>query len=156
MIEIQTYENKEDRYRSLLKQLEALLSAEDDTLANQSNACSLIHFSFEHHWTGIYRVQGEELVLGTFQGPPACTRIAYGKGVCGSAWKEEKTIIVPNVHEFEGHIACSSLSNSEIVVPLKRDDGSIWGVFDIDSTEFDNFDHTDAQYLEQIARFLKP
>lgn len=154
MIEIHKYSDKNQRYEALIIQLKSLIDGELDALANQANACSLIHFTFGHHWTGIYRVVGSELVVGTFQGPPACSRIAFGKGVCGSVWKEKRTIIVPNVHEFEGHIACSSLSNSEIVVPIFDESSQIWGVLDIDSTEYDTFDETDQYFLEEIAGLL--
>ena len=111
------------------------------------------HEAFDFWWTGFYRVEGDVLVLGPFQGPIACTRIPYGRGVCGTAWAQGQTVIVPNVHEFAGHIACSGASNSEIVVPLHRD-GEVIAVLDIDSTAFNTFDSIDRHYLEQIAATL--
>jgi len=155
MIEVEKKESKSEQYQILTKQVISMLEGESNVLANMANVCSLVHHSFGHHWTGFYLVEDDELVLGPFQGPPACTRIAYGKGVCGTAWSSGQTQIVANVHEFEGHIACSPESNSEIVVPLRNSNGEIWGVFDIDSTEFDFFDDTDQQALESILSLLK-
>ena len=123
-------------------------------MANFSNLCSVLHFSFDFHWTGIYQVDGDELVLFTFQGPPACTRISKGKGVCGMAWKNGLQI-VPNVHEFEGHIACSSETNSEIVLPITDSQNNVWGVLDIDSKDFNNFDEIDANYLNALLNLLE-
>ena len=141
---------KEDQYRHLLPQIEALVSDEPDLIANMANIAAVLHDTFHFWWTGFYRVDGNELVLGPFQGPMACTRIPFGRGVCGTAWAQNKTIIVPNVHEFPGHIACSSASKSEIVVPIRRDNHII-AVLDIDSAEFDTFDAIDQRYLEKIV-----
>jgi len=152
--------SKEDQYRSLLPQIKGLLTGESDSIANQANVCAALKEQFGWLWVGFYLVkqideQTKELVLGPFQGPVACTRIRLGKGVCGSAWKEGKTHIVPDVEKFPGHIACSSLSRSEIVIPLITDD-QIWGVLDVDSTELDQFDAIDQQYLEEIVGLLNP
>ena len=141
---------KEDQYRHLLPQIESLVSDEPDLIANMANIAAVLHDTFHFWWTGFYRVDGNELVLGPFQGPMACTRIPFGRGVCGTAWAQNKTIIVPNVHEFPGHIACSSASKSEIVVPIRRDNHII-AVLDIDSAEFDTFDAIDQRYLEKIV-----
>ncbi len=140
---------KEEKYEALLPQLQSLVSGESDTIANMANIAAALHETFGFWWTGFYRVEGNELVLGPFQGPIACTRIPFGRGVCGTAWQRGETIIVPNVHEFPGHIACSSASNSEIVVPI-RQNGQIIAVLDIDSREFATFDETDRCYLEKI------
>lgn len=144
---------KEDKYLSILPQAEALLAGEQDLIANMANLSSLLQETFGFWWTGFYRVAGQELILGPFQGPLACTRIPFGKGVCGSAWKAGHTIIVPDVEEFPGHIACSSESRSEIVVPVWKDAGII-AVLDIDSREPGCFDDIDRKYLEQIVRNL--
>lgn len=143
---------KEQTYRSLLPQIQALVAGETDFTANMANIAAALHEAFGFWWTGFYRVIDNELVLGPFQGPIACTRIAYGRGVCGTAWKQGETIVVPNVHEFPGHIACSSESKSEIVVPVRRN-GQIIAVLDIDSAEYNTFDAIDKQYLEQVVRF---
>lgn len=140
---------KEEKYEALLPQLQSLVSGESDTIANMANIAAALHETFGFWWTGFYRVEGNELVLGPFQGPIACTRIPFGRGVCGTAWQRGETVIVPNVHEFPGHIACSSASNSEIVVPI-RQNGQIIAVLDIDSREFATFDETDRCYLEKI------
>ncbi len=145
--------NKAEKYQLLLPQIEALVAGETDIIAKMANVAAALHETFGFWWTGFYRVVNDELVLGPFQGPIACTRIRYGRGVCGTSWQQEETIVVPNVHEFPGHIACSSASNSEIVVPLIRDD-SVIAVLDIDSTEFGAFDEMDKAYLEQIVRLL--
>lgn len=145
--------NKEDLYISILPQAEALVEGETDMIANMANLSSLLQNAFGFWWTGFYRVDGKELILGPFQGPLACTRIPFGKGVCGSAWKAEKTIMVPDVEKFPGHIACSSESRSEIVVPVRKD-GKTIAVLDIDSRELNCFDGTDRQYLEKIVSFL--
>lgn len=144
---------KEENYLTLLPQAEALLSGEKDLIANMANIAALLHHTFRFWWTGFYRVEGDELVLGPFQGPIACTRIKKGRGVCGTTWLREQTIIVDDVHKFEGHIACSSESNSEIVVPLKKD-GQIVAVLDIDSRDFSNFDSIDQLYLEKIMELM--
>lgn len=134
--------SKEERYSLLYEQMKALLADEEDEVARMANAAAMIHFTFGFFWTGFYRVKGDELVLGPFQGPLACMRIRYGRGVCGMAWKEAKTLVVPDVEQFPGHIACSSLSRSEIVVPVWRDEVII-GVLDIDSQELSTFDEVD-------------
>ena len=141
---------KQDTYLHLLPQIKALTEGETDVIANMANIVAALHEAFGFWWTGFYRVEGKELVLGPFQGPIACTRISYGRGVCGTAWAQEKTVIVPDVHLFPGHIACSSASNSEIVVPVRRD-GQVIAVLDIDSTEYNTFDTIDQQFLEQIV-----
>ena len=141
---------KQERYEALLPQIESLVSGEPDAIARMANVAAVLHEAFGFWWTGFYRVQGNELVLGPFQGPVACTRIPFGRGVCGTAWQRAETVIVPNVHEFAGHIACSSASNSEIVVPLLRA-GEVTAVLDIDSKDFNTFDETDKHFLEQIS-----
>jgi GAF domain-containing protein len=145
--------NKTEKYENLYKQLESLLEGETDQIANIANMAALIHETFGFWWTGFYRVKGEELVLGPFQGPIACTRIPYGKGVCGTAWQRQETIVVPDVEEFPGHIACSSLSRSEIVVPIFRNN-SVYAVLDIDSKELATFDNIDKEWLEKIVELL--
>ena len=144
---------KEEKYKELITQISALVADETDEIANMANVAAVLHETFGFWWTGFYRVEKEELVLGPFQGPIACTRIPFGKGVCGTAWAKAETVIVPDVHKFAGHIACSSASNSEIVVPVRKN-GKIKAVLDIDSTAFDTFDETDRIYLEQIADLL--
>ena len=146
--------NKIEIYQTLLPQIESLVAGEMDPIANMANVAAALHEAFGFWWTGFYRVTDERvLVLGPFQGPIACTRIPYGKGVCGTAWQRAETVIVPNVHEFPGHIACSSASNSEIVVPVMHD-GQVVAVLDIDSTDFGTFDETDKEFLEKIAQLL--
>ena len=145
--------NKIEKYQTLLPQIESLVAGETNAIANMANVAAALHEAFGFWWTGFYRVDGQQLVLGPFQGPIACTRIPYGKGVCGTAWQRAETIIVPNVHEFAGHIACSSASNSEIVVPIFLNHQVI-AVLDIDSTDFNAFDETDKLYLEKIAGML--
>lgn len=140
---------KEEQYKTLLPQITALIEGEDDLIANMANVAAALKTQFEHLWVGFYLVRGNQLVLGPFQGPIACTRINKGKGVCGTAWEKAQTVIVPDVNQFPGHIACSSLSNSEIVLPLLSGEEVI-GVLDIDSMELDKFDQTDAEYLELI------
>jgi L-methionine (R)-S-oxide reductase len=146
--------DKQEQYQSLIPQIEALLYGETDLIANQANICAALKEQFNWFWVGFYLVKDNELVLGPFQGPVACTRIARGKGVCGTAWEQAKTLIVPDVEAFPGHIACSSLSRSEIVLPIYHK-GEIIGVLDVDSEELDQFDQTDAQYLEQIVKLLR-
>jgi GAF domain-containing protein len=143
---------KEEKYKSILPQAKALIEGESDWVAGLANVSAALATTFKWWWTGFYIVKSGQLVLGPFQGPIACTRIALGKGVCGAAWKENRTIIVPNVEEFPGHIACSSLSKSEIVVPLRNGIGDVIGVLDVDSEHLNYFDETDAKYLEEIAR----
>lgn len=144
---------KAERYALLYEQAVSLLRGEADEVARMANLAAMIHFTFGFFWTGFYRVVGEELVLGPFQGPLACMRIRYGRGVCGSAWKEAKTLVVKDVEQFPGHIACSSLSRSEIVVPWWRE-GKIRGVLDIDSERLATFDEVDAEWLERIIAIL--
>ena len=146
---------KQEKYRLLLKQAQAMVESEPDPIANMANVASLIHETFGFWWTGFYRVIDNQLVLGPFQGPVACTRIGYGKGVCGTAWKECKTIIVKDVELFPGHIACSSESRSEIVVPIFSGDDVI-GVLDIDSEKLATFDEVDGEWLEKIVKVLQP
>ena len=147
-------QTKEEKYLALIPRVRSLMSGEEDEIARMANLASLLHYEFGFWWTGFYRVAGDDmLVLGPFQGPLACTRIRLGKGVCGTAWAEGRTIVVPDVSKFPGHIASSSESRSEIVVPF-RSHGRIVGVLDIDSREPDTFDGTDAEYLEQIAACL--
>ena len=146
---------KDEKYRVLHAQIKALTEGESDLTANMANISSMIHQTFGFWWTGFYRVCGQELVLGPFQGPLACSRIPFGRGVCGTAWKEEKTIIVPDVELFPGHIACSSASRSEIVVPVFKNDGNeIIAVLDIDSAEPYTFDETDRTWLEAIVKLI--
>lgn len=144
---------KEDKYISILPQAAALLEGEDDIIANMANLSALLHQAFGFWWTGFYRVAGKELVLGPFQGPLACVHIPFGRGVCGTAWKNGETVVVPDVEEFPGHIACSSESRSEIVVPVKKG-GEIVAVLDIDSRELGCFDDIDRKYLEKIVENL--
>ncbi len=141
--------SKESRYEEMLKMIEGITSAEEDVIAKLANITAVIRELFGFLWVGFYIVKNNELVLGPFQGPPACMRIQYGKGVCGTAWKEQKTIIVADVEQFPGHIACSSRSKSEIVVPVFSD-GKISMLLDIDSEELNTFDETDQYYLEQM------
>ncbi|MBP5496631.1 MAG: GAF domain-containing protein [Bacteroidales bacterium] len=145
--------NKTEQYESLLPQVKAVMDSSVDVIANMANMAAMLHETFGFWWTGFYRVIGNELVLGPFQGPLACTRIAYGRGVCGTAWKERRTVVVPDVEEFPGHIACSSASRSEIVVPVFQN-GEITAVLDIDSDKTGTFDATDATHLEQLVRML--
>lgn len=144
---------KKEAYSLLLRQVQELLEGETDRIANLANTAAIIHETFGFWWTGFYLVQGRELVLGPFQGPIACTRIPYGKGVCGAAWQQGKTVVVPDVEEFPGHIACSSASRSEIVVPVVKGKDVV-AVLDIDSRELATFDARDAAGLEAIAALL--
>ena len=146
--------DKIEKYRLLTEQIRALIDGETDSVAVMANVCAAIHGTMGFWWTGFYRVKDGELVLGPFQGPVACMHIGFGKGVCGTAWKEQRTIIVPDVEQFPGHIACSSLSRSEIVVPVFSKNGEIVAVLDIDSKELSTFDETDREYLEGICRML--
>lgn len=145
---------KVERYEVLAAQVEALLAGEDDMVANMANVAAMIHHTFDFWWTGFYRVVDGELILGPFQGPLACSRIGYGRGVCGTAWKEGRTVVVEDVEQFPGHIACSSLSRSEIVVPLWRGE-EVVGVLDIDSRELATFDDVDALWLERIVGMMR-
>lgn len=141
--------SKEEQYRSLLPQISALLNGEKDRVANMANFAAALKEQFNFFWVGFYLVQEDELVLGPFQGPVACTRIKKGRGVCGAAWLQEKSIIVPDVEKFPGHIACSSLSKSEIVIPIMCE-GKVIGVLDVDSDQMESFDNIDQVYLEQM------
>jgi GAF domain-containing protein len=144
---------KNERYDLLYRQVVALTEGECDTIANMANIAAMIHATIEPLWTGFYRVVGDELVLGPFQGPLACSRIKYGKGVCGTSWQRSETIVVEDVEKFPGHIACSSLSRSEIVVPIVSD-GVVVAVLDIDSTQLATFDETDKLWLEKIVALI--
>ena len=145
--------SKEEQYLSLLPQVRSLIEGEVDLVANLANVAAALKEAFDFFWVGFYLVKQDQLVLGPFQGPVACTRIRKGKGVCGTAWQEGATLLVPDVEVFPGHIACSSLSRSEIVVPLIKD-GEVWGVLDIDSDLLNFFDETDRKYLEEMCGYL--
>lgn len=145
--------NKSEKYTELLKTAGSLIDQKAGIIANMANISALIHQTLGFWWTGFYLVRDSELVLGPFQGPVACTRIGYGKGVCGTAWKKQETVIVPDVEEFPGHIACSSESKSEIVVPVWSENAII-AVLDIDSENLNTFDETDKTFLEAICRML--
>ena len=145
---------KEEKYELLVSQIRALIEGENDVIAVMSNVAAAIHQTMGFWWTGFYRVKNEELVLGPFQGPVACMHIPYGKGVCGTAWQRAETVVVEDVEQFPGHIACSSESKSEIVVPVFGGDGKVTAVLDIDSEKLATFDDTDRRYLEEICRLL--
>lgn len=147
--------SKEEQYRALIPQIRALVEGEPDLIANLANTAAALKEQFGWFWVGFYLVKGDELVLGPFQGPVACTRIKRGRGVCGTAWVKEETIIVPDVEQFPGHIACSSLSRSEIVLPIFSGT-TVVGVLDVDSSDLDTFDTVDQQYLEQVLALLPP
>lgn len=144
---------KSDKYQELYKTIESVVSGENDQIANMANTAALLHEAFGFWWTGFYIIKDEQLVLGPFQGPVACTRIGFGKGVCGTSWERRETIVVPDVHQFPGHIACSSLSQSEIVVPMFHN-GEIYAVLDIDSKDLATFDEVDKEWLEKIVTLL--
>jgi len=146
--------DKEATYQLLVKQVESLIEGEDNTIGQLANTAAIIHETMNFWWTGFYLVKNGELQLGPFQGPIACYRIKFGRGVCGTAWQQDRTLVVPDVEQFPGHIACSSLSRSEIVVPLHNSSGQVIGVLDIDSKDLATFDDIDARYLEQIAAIL--
>jgi GAF domain-containing protein len=150
---IKTGISKSEQYEELLIQLKSLISNETNNIANKANIAAGLKEFFQFFWVGFYFVEKDELVLGPFQGPVACTRIAFGKGVCGTAWKNNQTILVPNVEEFPGHIACSSLSKSEIVVPIQKNN-SIIAILDVDSDKLDDFDEIDKKYLEELCAWL--
>jgi GAF domain-containing protein len=150
---IPTEASKAEKYEAILPQIEALISGEPDLYANLANISAVLKQGFDFFWVGFYLVKGEQLVLGPFQGPIACTRIAIGKGVCGTAWKEGKTQLVPDVDAFPGHIACSSASRSEIVVPVLKN-GEVKMVLDVDSDQLNDFDEVDQAYLEQLCQKL--
>ncbi|MCF0173182.1 MAG: GAF domain-containing protein [Bacteroidales bacterium] len=147
--------NKTEKYAQAITTIKAVIDPSAGWVANLANCAAVLHETMGFFWTGWYMVKGDELLLGPFQGPLACVRIPFGKGVCGTAWSERRTIVVPDVEEFPGHIACSSLSRSEIVVPVYSASGEIAAVLDIDSRELANFDETDARYLEKIAELVK-
>lgn len=150
--------NKEEKYKNLIKQVEYFINDKDDLISILANISSILHYTFNFWWTGFYIVKGNKLVLGPFQGHPACTVIDYGKGVCGTSWKAKDIIRVDDVNKFPGHIACSSLSKSEIVVPIYKKNGDVFGVLDIDSENYSNFDEIDEKYLkiisEQISKII--
>ena len=146
--------SKEEQYKNLLPQIQGLLQGEDDLVANLANISAALKEQFGFFWVGFYLIKNEELVLGPFQGPVACTRIKKGRGVCGAAWERNEILVVPDVEKFPGHIACSSISKSEIVVPLKNSN-VIVGVLDVDSEFLDHFDQTDAIYLEKITGMIQ-
>ena len=146
---------KEKTYQLLLKQVDSLIEGENNAVGQLANTAALLHEAMGWWWTGFYLVNGDTLQLGPFQGPIACYNIKRGRGVCGTAWQEDRSIVVPDVEQFPGHIACSSLSRSEIVVPLHDGEGNIAGVLDIDSKEIATFDEVDAHWLEEIARVIE-
>ena len=146
---------KKEKYESLLPQIKALVEGENDRIANLSNIMSALKFSMDFFWVGIYFVKDNQLVLGPFQGPVACTRIGFGKGVCGTSWERKETIVVEDVEQFPGHIACSSLSQSEIVLPAFDANGNVTLVLDVDSERLGTFDETDQRYLEQVMRIIE-
>ena len=148
-----TSSDKEGKYKELLPQIQALVEGENDMIANMANICAALKYGLEFFWVGFYIVKGNELVLGPFQGTLACTRIAKGKGVCGTAWERNETIIVDDVDQFPGHIACSSLSKSEIVIPVQDKNGII-AVLDVDSDQLASFDETDKLWLKKITELL--
>ena len=145
--------SKQEVYEALVPQINALIAGEPDVIANLANVCAVLKYQFNWFWVGFYLVKNDELVLGPFQGPVACTRIKKGRGVCGTAWQKAETLIVPDVEKFAGHIACSSLSKTEIVVPIIRNNLVI-GVLDVDSELLNQFDETDKQYLEKIITYI--
>lgn len=145
---------KQEKYEAFLPQLQGLIDETQEAVSVLANVCAALHAEFGWWWTGFYLVRGNKLVLGPFQGPVACYQIPFGRGVCGSAWKEQKTLVVPDVEEFPGHIACSSLSRSEIVVPVFNENGEVCAVLDIDSKELACFDETDRLYLERAMQSL--
>ena len=147
--------DKTSTYQLLVKQVESLIEGEDNATGQLANAAALLHEAMGWWWTGFYLVKDDVLQLGPFQGPVACYRIKRGRGVCGSAWEQDRTLVVPDVEQFPGHIACSSESRSEIVVPLHGPDGAVAGVLDIDSRELATFDDEDARWLEEIARVIE-
>ena len=145
---------KVQKYQMLVSQIASLIEGEDDQIAMMSNVAAAIHQEMKFWWTGFYRVVGDELLLGPFQGPVACMHIPFGRGVCGTAWQRQQTVVVPDVDQFPGHIACSSQSRSEIVVPVFSPDGKVTAVLDIDSENLATFDDVDRQYLEQICQMI--
>ena len=152
-ISIDPAQSKELQYQQLLPQISALISGETNAVSNMANTAAALKQAFNWWWVGFYLIEKDELVLGPFQGPVACTRIGFGKGVCGTSWKEKQTVLVPDVHKFPGHIACSSATNSEIVVPVIRN-GEVIGVLDVDSEHLSHFDEIDKIYLEQLCNTI--
>ncbi|MEG0517703.1 MAG: GAF domain-containing protein [Bacteroidales bacterium] len=152
---VSTVAGKEATYKEILSQIQSITEGETDTIANMANISAILKEAFGLWWVGFYLVKDSQLVLGPFQGPLACTRIQYGRGVCGTTWRQGSTIVVPDVEQFPGHIACSSLSRSEIVVPVFNKEGRVTAVLDIDSKDLNSFDSIDAKYLEQIASILQ-
>ena len=151
---IATSENKAERYKTLVPQIQSLVEGEKDVIANLSNIAAALKQTMNFFWVGFYLVKNNELVLGPFQGPIACTRIAFGKGVCGTSWKEKKVILVPDVEEFPGHIACSSASKSEIVLPAFKNN-EVTLVLDVDSDRLNDFDKTDEKHLNEVMRLIE-
>ncbi|GAA0892368.1 GAF domain-containing protein [Fulvivirga kasyanovii] len=151
---VNTSADKKEKYESLLPQIEGLISVESDLIANLSNIAAALKFGMDFFWVGFYIVKDDELVLGPFQGPIACTRIRKGKGVCGTSWEKAETVLVPNVDEFPGHIACSSDSKSEIVLPAIKD-GEVALILDVDSDKLNDFDETDKVYLERLMKLIE-
>ena len=149
-----TATSKEEKYKELIPQIKSLIEGENDNIANMANICAALKFGMDFFWVGFYLVKNDQLVLGPFQGPVACTRINLGKGVCGTSWQKKEIIIVEDVEKFPGHIACSSLSKSEIVLPLFDAEKNVIGVFDVDSDELNSFDKTDEIYLNKIINLL--
>ena len=152
---IQKDRSKKEQYAEAIAQLKMLIEDETDVTANLANIMACLKYGFGFFWVGVYLVKDDELVLGPFQGPLACTRIRKGKGVCGTAWETNATQLVPNVEEFPGHIACSSESKSEVVVPIRNKQGAVIGVFDIDSDVLNDFDNDDVEGLEEITRLIE-
>lgn len=146
--------NKAEQYQSLIPQIQAIVADESDVIANLANICAALKQQFNWFWIGFYLVKDNELVLGPFQGPIACTRIGKGRGVCGTAWQQQKVMIVPDVEQFPGHIACSSDSKSEIVLPVMKQNKCV-AVLDIDSDALDIFDEVDAEYLKQVVAIVE-
>jgi L-methionine (R)-S-oxide reductase len=153
-INIDRSSSKSEKYEQLIPQILALVKGESNRVAVLATVSAVLHEAFDFFWTGFYLVEGSELIVGPFQGPVACLRIQKGKGVCGSAWENEQSIIVPDVNKYPGHIACSALSQSEIVIPMISDSGKVLGVLDIDSTELDAFDDVDRNNLEKLCIHL--
>ncbi|KAB1064044.1 GAF domain-containing protein [Salibacter halophilus] len=147
--------SKEEKYNQLIPQVKALVDGETNRIANMANVCAALKEVFDFFWIGFYLVENDQLVLGPFQGPVACTRIAKGKGVCGTAWNENKTMLIPDVDQFPGHIACSAQSKSEIVLPFYNGQNQIAGVLDIDSDQLETFDETDSQFLENLLNEIR-
>lgn len=154
-IRVDSASDRETRYAGLLPQVKALLAGESHAVANMANLCAALNEVFGFHWVGFYTVEGDELVLGPFQGPVACTRLQRGKGVCAAAWESAQTLVVDDVEAFPGHIACSALSRSEIVVPVVGPDGSVYAVLDVDSAHLADFSEVDRRGLEALVKVLE-